>query len=265
MSESVERYPLGRDMAESKRLNEQHSLLINIVDGAIDSSIPLDQTPPLQMLLPLWDARSALSQVIDSSRLYFHGFDISSAQFPPASSGIELSVHDVMTPFPPEHLDRYDLIHVRLLVTALGESEFQTAIRNMLSMLKPGGYLQWVEIDYTPHIDLENSHHPRATPMIQAWIKYMDHTSISRNAPSVIAKASKAAGLVNVVNQPFLVRGRDDIKARAQAWELDFWSTVIPLVLQRTGDAANSYVASNKAKGIIADLAAAFAEGEVIE
>jgi hypothetical protein len=60
MAGAVERYPLGRDTAESKRfvqddqsaplqkltsgrLNEQHKLIIEIVDGAIDSSIPLDR------------------------------------------------------------------------------------------------------------------------------------------------------------------------------------------------------------------------------
>jgi hypothetical protein len=83
----------------------------------------------------LWDAQQALSKVADNPARYFHGFDISSAQFPAAPNGIELSAHDVLTPFSPEHRDRYDLIHVRLLVTALGESEFETAVRNLLSIL----------------------------------------------------------------------------------------------------------------------------------
>jgi hypothetical protein len=102
-------------------------------------------------------------------------------------------------------------------------------------------------------------------PMIQSWTKYMDQNNISRNAPIAVAKAFETAGLVEVVNRPFLVRGREDIKARAQAWELGFWSTVMPLVLKRTGEAANSDEASEKANGIIADLAAAFAHGEVID
>jgi protein involved in polysaccharide export with SLBB domain len=101
--------------------------------------------------------------------------------------------------------------------------------------------------------------------MIQSWTKYMDQNNISRNAPDVVAQAFETAGLVKVVNRPFLVRGREDIKARAQAWQLGFWSTVMPLVLQRTGDASNGDVASEKAKEIIADLAAAFTEGEVID
>ncbi|KAJ0418714.1 S-adenosyl-L-methionine-dependent methyltransferase [Aspergillus carlsbadensis] len=270
MSETVERYPLGRDTAESQRLNEQHRLLIDIVDGAIDSSIPLDRISSVADVATgtgvwLWDAQQALSKVADNSPRCFHGFDISSAQFPAAPERVELSLHDVLTPFPPEHQGRYDLVHVRLLVTALGESDFEIAVRNLSSILKPGGYLQWVEIDYTPLYDPKNPHHPKAMPMIQYWTKYMDQNNISRNAPKAVAKAFETAGLVEVVNRPFLVRGREGIKARAQAWELGFWSTVMPLVLQRTGDAVNSDVANEKAKEIIADLAAAFAEGEVID
>ncbi|KAL3440680.1 S-adenosyl-L-methionine-dependent methyltransferase [Aspergillus insuetus] len=270
MGEAVERYPLGRDTAESKRLNEQHRLLIEIVDGAIGSSIPLDQISSVADVATgtgvwLWDAQQALGKAADGSARYFHGFDISSAQFPTASNGIELSVHDVLTPFPQEHRDRYDLIHVRLLVTALGESEFETAVSNLLSILKPGGYLQWVEIDYTPLYDPKNTHHPKAMPMIQTWTNYMEQNNISRNAPSAVAKAFETAGLVEVVHRPFLVRGREDIKGRAQAWELGFWSTVMPLVLKRTGEAANSDEANEKANEIIADLAAAFADGEVID
>ncbi|CEN60816.1 hypothetical protein ASPCAL03249 [Aspergillus calidoustus] len=270
MAEAVERYPLGRDTAESKRLNEQHKLIIEIVDGAIDSSIPLDRISSVADVATgtgvwLWDVQQALSKIVNSSARYFHGFDISPAQFPAAPDGIELSVQDVLTPFPPEHRGRYDLIHVRLLVTALGESEFETAVRNMLDILKPGGYLQWVEIDYTPLYDPKITHHPKAMPMIQSWTRYMDQNNISRNAPDVVAQAFETAGLVKVVNRPFLVRGREDIKARAQAWQLGFWSTVMPLVLQRTGDASNGGVASEKAKEIIGDLAAAFTEGEVID
>ncbi|KAL2852019.1 S-adenosyl-L-methionine-dependent methyltransferase [Aspergillus pseudoustus] len=270
MGEAIERYPLGRDTAESKRLNEQHKLLIDILDGAIDSFIPVNRISSVADVATgtgvwLWDAQKALSENAGGSKRYFHGFDISSAQFPVAPHGIELSVHDVLTPFPPEHHDRYDLVHVRLLVTALGESEFETAARNLLSILRKGGYLQWVEIDYTPIYDPNNSHHPRAMPMIQSWTKYMDRNNISRNAPSVVAKAFEAAGLANVINRPFLVRGREDIKARAQAWELGFWSTVMPLVLQRTGDATDVDSANVKANQIIANLAAAFAEGEVID
>ncbi|KAL3458867.1 S-adenosyl-L-methionine-dependent methyltransferase [Aspergillus heterothallicus] len=269
MGEAVDRYPLSRDTTESKRLNEQHKLLIDIVDGAIDSSIPQDKLFSVADVATgtgvwLWEVQQTLGQVVASSERYFHGFDISSAQFPAAPNGFELSVHDVLTPFPTEHHGRYDLIHVRLLVTALGESEFETAVQNISTILKPGGYLQWVEIDYSPLYDPENIHHPKAMPMIHAWTKYMDQNNISQNAPSAIAKAFEKAGLENILNRPFVVRGREDIKARAQAWELGFWSTVMPLVLRRTGDAVSNDDASEKAKVIIADLETSFAEGEVI-
>lgn len=67
---------------------------------------------------------------------YYHGFDISPAQFPSDSSGpIRFSVHDITKPFPAEHLSRYDLVHVRLLVAAIDESDYQAAITNVKAIL----------------------------------------------------------------------------------------------------------------------------------
>lgn len=66
---------------------------------------------------------------------YYHGFDISSAQFPTDSGPIQFSVHDITKPFPAEHLNRYDLVHVRLLVVAINESDYQAAIANVQSIL----------------------------------------------------------------------------------------------------------------------------------
>lgn len=116
---------------------------------------------------------------------YYHGFDISPAQFPTDSGSIHFSVHDITKPFPPEHLNRYDLVHVRLLVAAIDESDYQAAILNVQSILsksipsqvkpipfthskypawcsypntppEPGGYLQWEEIDEETYISNNN-------------------------------------------------------------------------------------------------------------
>lgn len=42
---------------------------------------------------------------------------------------------------------RYDLVHIRLLVLAIEQSQLRLIIRNVLKMLKPGGFLQWDELD----------------------------------------------------------------------------------------------------------------------
>ena len=70
------------------------------------------------------------------SNRYFHGFDISDAQFAPSSpDNVEFSVQDVLKPFPSEHRDRYDLVNVRMLVAALPEAEFRKAVENLTTIL----------------------------------------------------------------------------------------------------------------------------------
>ncbi|KAF7531770.1 hypothetical protein G7054_g8555 [Neopestalotiopsis clavispora] len=76
------------------------------------------------------------------------GFDISSELFPAQetlSSNISLGVLDMKQPFPPEMHGKYDLVHVRMLVTAMLPDEWDPTVRNLAALLKPGGFLQWEE------------------------------------------------------------------------------------------------------------------------
>lgn len=79
-----------------------------------------------------------VSKVLDpesQSPVYYHGFDISSQQFPKEEENIQFSVHDITKPFPAEHLGRYDLVHVRLLIAAIDESDYKLAIANINAIL----------------------------------------------------------------------------------------------------------------------------------
>lgn len=109
-------------------------------------SIPYSYTKSVHILTAfriwLFDTQNHLNAKIPNSPpRTFHGFDISDAQFPPSTTaGIELSVHDVLKPFPPEHHNRYDLVNVRMLVAGLAEKEYATAVENLaaiLSKIKP--------------------------------------------------------------------------------------------------------------------------------
>lgn len=44
---------------------------------------------------------------------------------------------------------KYDVVHLRLLITAMLPEEWEPAVRNVLTLLKPGGFLQWDECDFT--------------------------------------------------------------------------------------------------------------------
>lgn len=72
------------------------------------------------------------------NKRYYHGFDISDEQFPKDrgdQGSIRFSLQNCLEPFPQEHQGRYDLVHVRLLVAALKEPEYQTAVANIAILL----------------------------------------------------------------------------------------------------------------------------------
>lgn len=80
------------------------------------------------------------------------GFDISADLYPPPDSlpsNVTLAVRDLKQPFPEELHGRYDVVHLRLLITAMLRDDWEPAVCNVSALLKPGGYLQWEECDFT--------------------------------------------------------------------------------------------------------------------
>ena len=78
-----------------------------------------------------------VSKVLEKTNIncYYHGFDVSADQFPKNTGNLEFSIQDITLPFPQEHWNRYDVVHVRLLVAALEETDYKTAISNLSAIL----------------------------------------------------------------------------------------------------------------------------------
>lgn len=78
-----------------------------------------------------------VSKVLEKTNTnsYYHGFDISADQFPENPGNFKFSVQDITLPFAKEHWNRYDVVHVRLLVAALEETDYRTAISNLSAIL----------------------------------------------------------------------------------------------------------------------------------
>lgn len=61
---------------------------------------------------------------------------------------ISLKVLDVKQPVPEELNGIYDLVHARMLVAAILPTEWTAVVRNLATLLKPGGWMQWGECDF---------------------------------------------------------------------------------------------------------------------
>jgi hypothetical protein len=121
------------------RLNLQHRLLTQNFRFLIHPSIPFSK-PDLRIAefatgTAIW--LTEVSKLVPSG-CKLDGYDISSAQFPPPEllpSTINLQQHDVLKPLGEKYLGYYDIIAVRLLVTALADDEWEKAVRNLIQYL----------------------------------------------------------------------------------------------------------------------------------
>jgi len=75
---------------------------------------------------------------------------------------------DVAVAFPAELYHKYDVVHIKLLLPELPTGWWRIIPRNVMDLLKPGGWFVWEE--YIPVMK------PR-TPTSAAWSRYVEITS----------------------------------------------------------------------------------------
>ncbi|KAI2625762.1 hypothetical protein GGR54DRAFT_654118 [Hypoxylon sp. NC1633] len=148
-------YILGRNYKSSIRLNQQHMLIKKLCNDQIlhpavhqsmaqSSSIRVADiaTGTALWLTELSEALPAHSQL--------HGFDISCDQYPPKEwlpKNVSLHEHDAFQPFAQEFLGSFDVVNFRFFITLLNEENIRPLLSNLRTLLKPGGFLHWLDLD----------------------------------------------------------------------------------------------------------------------
>ncbi|KAG4437423.1 hypothetical protein IFR05_007105 [Cadophora sp. M221] len=150
----------------------------------------------------LQDLSTILSKSLTSAnqpRQYI-GFDISREFFPKdRPSDFSYVQHNVLRPFPDEHIGKYNLVHVRLLIAALKEDEIPIALENVVELLAPGGYIQWDEWDF-PSIQL-----PSAPPTVkQTLTDFLDFCISLGFAPDIASNLHSELSQDSTMDQHFL-------------------------------------------------------------
>ena len=101
------------------------------------------------------------SQKYDTAVTTFHGLDISDAQFPTQDTwpeNIKFSILDALGPLPDALHGQFDVVHCRLVTGAVSAGNPKPFLNTFLAMLKPGGYLQWDEVNCaTPASPIKNA------------------------------------------------------------------------------------------------------------
>ncbi|KAF4609847.1 hypothetical protein G7Y89_g15776 [Cudoniella acicularis] len=147
------------NVEEDRRLNSQHDAIkYAILNGRlIHPSIPATQiTSAIADLgcgTGIWlndiaETLFADPDTADGSYPMLVGFDINAHAFnlSPAP-GVKLVKHDCTKPFDASYHGKFDLVNMRGLAYALTPEGFCLVLENVVQLLRPGGYLQWLETE----------------------------------------------------------------------------------------------------------------------
>ncbi|OAK99154.1 hypothetical protein IQ06DRAFT_294576 [Phaeosphaeriaceae sp. SRC1lsM3a] len=147
-----ESYVLGRGFSANARLNLQYFLWR---DGGffLHPSLPVHgsnlRVAEIGIGTGIWLVDLARN-LPASARI--EGFDIDLTQCPPKEWLPEnVSVHelDCLQPLPAHLLASYDIVHIQLFHLAIHNNDPGPYIKNLIQLLKPGGWISWGEIDYS--------------------------------------------------------------------------------------------------------------------
>lgn len=135
---------LPRDSTESERLDSQHEYMRDLGHGHLIH--PAIKTANIRAIADIGTGtgiwlRETAQQLAESrpnnGPIEFVGFDISPQQFPKQNPpNVDLVVHDIVSPFPHEYQEKFDLVHVRLLTYALKADDLESAVKNAVSLIR---------------------------------------------------------------------------------------------------------------------------------
>ncbi|KAL6721257.1 hypothetical protein ACLMJK_000359 [Lecanora helva] len=151
-------YVLARDFKSISRLNYEHYLWHSTLNYNLHPTI----TSHLQLQSSSHPSPLKIADIACGTGLWLtqvahqyphaecHGYDISLSQTPPAQwlpENIRLREWDLYAEPEGDMLGVYDVVHVRLLFVVVRDGDPRPVIRSLKRLLKPGGWLQWDELD----------------------------------------------------------------------------------------------------------------------
>ena len=148
----------------------------------------------------------------------------------------------------PEHLhSRFDIVHIRAFAAVIKAGNPEPLLRNLIQLLKPGGYLQWDEFDsntFSAHAPSPSTTKRNAERIIQVWHEFAKRLSLTLDwmAPGAMRGTFDQFGLL-VINDTKIDRwtGPDQVKHLVRKAYTDNWMMALEevsfLIISRGGDA----------------------------
>ncbi|KAI1435810.1 hypothetical protein GGR50DRAFT_702352 [Xylaria sp. CBS 124048] len=147
----TEGYMLMRDSRASVRLTAQHLLWKDQLGFLLHPDIP---TKGVDLKIADIGTGNGIWLNDFATKIHtpceLHGFDISFDQLGPKQwlpANIRMHILDVFEEPPVEFQAFFDIVHVRLISPAVRDNDPRPILAHMTKLLKPGGYIQWDEVD----------------------------------------------------------------------------------------------------------------------
>ncbi|KAL4788908.1 hypothetical protein BDV19DRAFT_395546 [Aspergillus venezuelensis] len=180
-------YVFTRDLLDNNRLNLQHYLWIELFGYHIHPTIT-SETQSLSSLRVADIGTGTGIWLTDLARRLpttatLDGLDISFDAVPPGEclpANMTLYHFDVKSDVPDHLRSVYDIVHIRLLSFVLQDCEIDWVARNIMQLLKPGGYIQWAEPDVSSFRIETTGTKDKDVPQIQALTELL-HVSQSQD------------------------------------------------------------------------------------
>ncbi|KAI0107713.1 S-adenosyl-L-methionine-dependent methyltransferase [Nemania sp. FL0031] len=197
-------YAFSRDYLDNCRINLQHYQWIQLFGYHLHPQISLgaevriaDVATGTGIWLTDMSTRLPPTAQLD-------GLDISLKSTPPEQClppNVTFRLWDIKEAVPQDLVEKYDVVHVRLLIFVLHNDEVPVVLQNLTKLLKPGGYLQWADIDVAS-FRTEKIHPTAKTDALDRLFRgtqTRDSRLTSTWVPQLGTQFSTTAGLCNVL------------------------------------------------------------------
>lgn len=174
-----------------------------------------------------------LSKILPNYQWNLHGVDIHEAFFPTASEApvpLDLRKHDTNFEFPAawKWEDSFDIVHQRLLIWGIKTENWPTAIQNLLRLVKPGGWIELVEVVWVDdNVPIDATKHPELAKqrILECWT--CDYHGFDIYVANKLEGLLKDAGCENVKKYQYdLGIGA---KANQEEWKIpstEMWNEI---------------------------------------
>lgn len=213
----------GKEQTEADRLEMQHRVLwdanpkplfapIDLARGGFEI---LDQATGTGIFMR--DMRDTTNGASNT----WVGTDIEDDWFPPNEKDMTFHHQSMTEPWPKEWEGRFDLVHSRMALPGVGTNPLDEAVRNLIALVKPGGWIQLVEMEWCE--EMMKSGGPWTQKFTQAIKELFSMVSSGQGVDlrEKLTPMLEAAGLVNIdykiLVTPFGALANEKIRPTSEA------------------------------------------------